>query len=156
MNKKSSATSLPRGEKIKNLLVSKCMMWLILCLSVLFAGCSPSTADITETVKQLMIQKAKEQGSEMKISELTLVKKSDKEYTGLAKCTIDGVEIECDVEAVYDGTNVIASWEPTAEYQQKSLDDAINEYREEVEKAQNEFDNSIDEAVEDVDDDYDE
>ena len=81
---------------------------------------------------------------------------SGKEYTGLAKCTIDGVEIECDVEAVYDGTNVIASREPTAEYQQKSLDDAINEYREEVEKAQNEFDNSIDQAVEDVDDDYDE
>ena len=110
---------------------------LIFCLIPLFAGCSASTSDITETVKQIMIEKTKEKGSDMKILELTLVKKNNKEYTGLAKCTIDGEELECDVNAVYDGNNVIAEWEPTAEYMQKAFENAVDEYSDEIEDAIN-------------------
>lgn len=48
----------------------------------------------------------------MVIKDLTLVKESDNKYDGIATCTLDGEDIELDVDVTCDGDNVIASWQP--------------------------------------------
>ena len=91
---------------------STVMVALLFAMSLCFASCGPSTSDIEETTKQIIVDKVKEAGSTLVIKDLTLVKESDNKYDGIATCTLDGEDIELDVDVTCDGDNVIASWQP--------------------------------------------
>ena len=75
----------------------------------------------------MMVEKMKEKGQTLNISDFTLVHQDGNNYTGLATCTLDGEKMDLDVKVVYDGSNFQAEWAPTAEYQQKALEEGLQE-----------------------------
>ena len=90
-------------------------------------GCSGTTVDLENEVKTMMIDTMKEKGQNLSISQLTLVHQEGNNYTGIAKCILDGEKIDLDVDVVFDGEKFQAEWAPTAEYQQKVLEEGLNE-----------------------------
>lgn len=97
----------------------------IIIVAVNMSGGS-DTDMLQKEVKKMMVEKMKEKGQALNISEFTLVHQDGNNYTGLAICTLDGEKIDLDVKVVYDGSNFQAEWAPTAEYQQKALEELFN------------------------------
>ena len=90
-------------------------------------GGGSDTDMLQKEVKNGMIEKMKEKGQTLKVTDFTLVHKDGNNYTGLATCTLDGERIDLDVTVVYDGKSYTAEWIPTAEYQQKVLEDGLKD-----------------------------
>ena len=99
----------------------------LLWIAVANFGGSPDTEMLQNEVKKMMVEKMKERGQTLNITDLTLVHQDGNNYTGLATCTIDGEKMDLDVVVVYDGSNFQAEWAPTAEYQQKALEEGLQE-----------------------------
>lgn len=100
-----------------------------LVLSIIFSASyfSISKDDLSTEVEQIMVDKMKENGNTLVVSDLTLTHKGGNEYTGLAKCTLDGKRIDLNVNVISDGTSVQAEWTPTAEYIQKAFEEGFKE-----------------------------
>lgn len=88
---------------------------------------SSNTDMLEKEVKQMMIDEMQKKGQTLKVGEFTLVHQEGNKYTGLAKCTLDGEQIDLDVDVVYDGKKFQAEWAPTAEYQAKVIEEGLND-----------------------------
>ena len=87
-----------------------------------------SKTKLQKEVKSIMVEKMKERGQTLVITDLTLVHKEGNNYTGLATCTLDGEKIEYDVRVIYDGSSIQAEWEPTEEYFDEQLQKLFDSY----------------------------
>ena len=93
-----------------------------------------------------MIEKFKSDGQNLVITDLKLIHETGNSYKGLADCTLDGEEIQLDVSVLCDGENIQAEWAPTAEYQQKALNQALEETGQEINKAYEQAEQEINRA----------
>ena len=75
----------------------------------------------------MMVDKMKEKGSTLVITDFNLVHQEGNNYTGLATCTLDGEKMDLDVKVIYDGSKFQAEWAPTEEYQAKIIEEGLNE-----------------------------
>ena len=115
----------------KKLLHSK-WAWIVAIVLVIIiaasnAGGSSNTDMLEKEVKQMMVDKMKEKGSTLVITDFNLVHQEGNNYTGLATCTLDGEKMDLDVKVVYDGSKFQAEWAPTEEYQAKIIEEGLNE-----------------------------
>ena len=94
---------------------------------------------IENTVKQIMIKTMREKGNSLNITNLSLVHQGGNNYEGIAEGTIDGKKMQWDVYAIYDGANVKAEWQPTAEYIQKENNRIIEEQQRESDRMLKEY-----------------
>ena len=115
--------------------MKKSSLLLFSLIALLFVSCTMSTSDIERETKKLMIEKFKSDGQNLVITDLKLIHETGNSYKGLADCTLDGEEIQLDVSVLCDGENIQAEWAPTAEYQQKALNQALEETEQEINKA---------------------
>ena len=102
----------------------------IVFLIIIFAanmGGGSDTDMLQKEVKKMMVEKMKEKGQNLNITDFTLVHQDGNNYTGVATCTLDGEKLDLDVKVVYDGSSFQAEWAPTAEYQQKALQEGLQE-----------------------------
>ena len=90
-------------------------------------GGGSDTDMLQSEVQKMMVEKMKEKGQSLVISDFTLVHQDGNNYTGLAACTLDGEKMDLDVKVVYDGSSCQAEWAPTAEYQQKVIEEGLQE-----------------------------
>ena len=139
---------------------------LLFMLAIVLSSCGMSVSDIERETKELMVQEFKKEGQNLVIGSLTLVHESGNSYKGIAEATLDGEKIQLDVSVLCDGNNLQAEWEPTAAYQRKALNDALEkaqkeadksqkEFEEEMNKAQKEFEEAMDDIQDDLDEEYD-
>lgn len=119
------------GAKLKRFRNSK---WNWIAAGILFViimavkiGGGSDTDMLEKEVKKMMIEKTKESGQNLVVSNFVLVHQSGNDYTGVATCTLDGEKIDLDVKVVYDGSRFQAEWAPTAEYQAKAFEEGWNE-----------------------------
>lgn len=64
------------------------------------------------TAKMILINEfIKDKGVLLDIKDMTLIHKVGNEYTGIVKCTIDGEATQFDVNVVYDGSDVLVTWQ---------------------------------------------
>lgn len=98
-------------------------------LSIAFTAIfGDSDTDMLEKeVKKMIVEKARDSGQKLVISDFSLVHQSGNNYIGIAVCTLDGKKMELDVNVVYDGSKFQAEWAPTAEYQMKEFEEDWNE-----------------------------
>jgi len=85
----------------------------IICLFLsLFISCAMSTSDLAAEAQEMFIDECKkEKISVTVVEELTLVKKSKTEYTGVMTVKLDGEVEQITVDVLYDGKEMLASWE---------------------------------------------
>ena len=102
------------------------IVFLIIIVAANMGGGS-DTDMLQKEVKKMMVEKMKEKGQSLVITDFTLVHQDGNNYTGLAACTLDGEKMDLDVKVVYDGSSFQAEWAPTAEYQQKALEEGLQE-----------------------------
>lgn len=144
--------------------MKKSSLFLLGLMAVLFVSCGLSTSDIENETKKLMVEKFKGDGQNLVIKDLTLIHEAGNSYKGVADCTLDGERIQLDVSVLCDGENIQAEWAPTAEYQQKALNQAMEEAEQEMNqayeqaeqelnKAQEEFEETMDNIQEDLSED---
>ena len=105
------------------------IVFLIVIVAANMVGGS-DTDMLQKEVKKMMIDKMKENGHSLVVKDFTLVHQDGNKYTGIATCTFDGEKMDLDVKVVYDGNSFQAEWEPTAEYQQKALEEGLKEFLE--------------------------
>ncbi|MHC6202835.1 hypothetical protein ACYULU_06535 [Breznakiellaceae bacterium SP9] len=78
--------------------------------SLLVFSCKLSTADLAKEVQAHMIETWEKDGTPIKITkDLSLVKKTDTEYSGLVTLSSNGETEEARVRVVYDGESF--EWE---------------------------------------------
>ena len=98
----------------------------IIIIAANTCGGSSDTDMLEKEVKKVMVDKTKEKGSTMVITEFNLVHQEGNNYTGLASCTLDGEKMDLDVKVVYDGNKFQAEWAPTEEYQAQIIEEGLN------------------------------
>ncbi len=122
---------------------------VVLVLIIVAANRSNSD-DLEKQVEKEMVKKFHDDGQKLVVKELVLIHENGNNYSGLAKCTLDGENIEYDVKVVSDGRKFKWECTPTGEYIMKAIDDAMDEAQKEfeasIDKAQREFEASMDEA----------
>ena len=122
-----------------------------------FAASDDSKSDIEmlqEEVSKMMVEKTKEKGKTLKISNFHLIHQDGNIYTGLATCTLDGEKVDLDVNVVYDGNNFQAEWAPTAEYQQKAWEDAWDQAEKDYDKAVKEAEEEANRAAQELEEEW--
>ncbi|MDR2758402.1 MAG: hypothetical protein LBB78_03385 [Spirochaetaceae bacterium] len=83
---------------------------VLLFLSALaFTGCGMSKKDLTEQVKASIEEQWEDQGLDIEIEDLTLIKKSDEEYRGILEVKSDDESISLTVLVTVDGDSFM--WE---------------------------------------------
>jgi len=100
---------------------------IIIIIAASSAGGSSNTDMLEKEVKKMMVDKTKEKGSTLVITDFNLVHQEGNNYTGLASCTLDGEKMDLDVKVVFDGSKFQAEWAPTEEYQAKMIEEGLNE-----------------------------
>lgn len=73
-------------------------------MALTFSACNHVTTEtLEEEVKQLFNENAKKEGSEVKATNVTLIKVDDTNYKGQITLTAEGEEEDFDINVIYDG-----------------------------------------------------
>lgn len=81
----------------------------IIIVAVNMSGSSKS--DIEKTTKEIMVERYKKEGVNLVVKSLYLVHKRGNEYSGIAECKVDGVDVQFSLKVLSDGQAVQAEWE---------------------------------------------
>lgn len=99
---------------------------LIIIIAASSAGGSSDTDVLEKEVKKVIVDKMKEKGSTLVITDFGLIHQEGNNFKGIASCTLDGEKIDLDVNVVYDGKKFQAEWAPTEEYQAQIIEEGLN------------------------------
>lgn len=127
---------------------------LTMIFSAVLSGCGNNSYrtlvgrnSLDNEVKKIMVETMRGQGHNISVTNLSLVHHGGNDYEGLADGTFDGERVQWNVYAVYDGVNVKAEWQPTAEYVQKENNRIYEEQQREYDKMMKEYQKQADEAT---------
>lgn len=80
------------------------MLLFVSLMALTFTACNKvSTAQLEKEVKQLFNENAKEEGEDVKATNVTLIKVDDTNYKGQITLTAEGEEADFDINVIYDG-----------------------------------------------------